>query len=323
MVVVSKTPFRISLAGGGSDIPGFYKNNEYGEVLSFTINKYIYLFLKELSQEFPYKYKLGYANIETCNSVKAIQHNIFRACIYKFASSAERFDISVLADIPAGTGMGSSSAFTVGLINALYYYNNAVISPLEYKNMLASYASYIEIQDLGAPIGKQDQYAAAFGGINSFRFNADGTVEATPIVIDFKQEKKFLDSFYLFYLNLPPRNANDTLSQLNHDEIVKQMRDLVPLCRDALTYGTPEDLGALIHQGWELKRQLPGVSNTFIDQVYEQARAQGAYGGRLLGAGQSGYLFLVAPPRTTFDLGLLRVPFKIDYQGSRIYEISD
>lgn len=312
---ITKTPLRISLAGGGTDLPQFYERYGHGAVCSMAINKYVYCIVKELPQEFPFAYKLNYSTTELANSLDGISHPILKQAIKD--AGFNRLDFTSMSDIPAGTGMGSSSSFTVGALHAL----ERLRGQYPGKDSLAQSACDLEINKLKEPIGKQDQYAAAYGGLNYYRFEADGSVLVAPIILDLQRETSFLDTLRLFYIGKQSRSASEILKdQKKEGEDLVQLRLLAEHCMSALTLGTPEDLGNLLNEAWIRKKKLSSkISTPEIDSLYEAAKYHGAWGGKLLGAGGSGFLLISAPKDVTIDLGLKQIPFKIDYSGSVSY----
>ncbi len=310
-MILVRSPFRVSLAGGGSDIPEYYSQG-WGAVCSFAIQRYMYIIVKDLPQEFTYNYKLAYSQTELKYTESAIQHPILKQAIQDLG--IKRLDFCSMSDIPAGTGMGSSSAFTVGTLHALNLLKGQLIT----KEKLAKEASELEIKKLKGSLGKQDQYASAYGGINYIRFNTDETVDVRPIVLDEYREKLFTSHLRLFYLGSEPRKAESVLKeQKKHGVVLDEIRYQAKVCCEILTHGIVEELGRLLHTAWGLKKRLsPKVSTTAIDTIYDKAVQQGAYGGKLLGAGGSGYLLVCCPPDLKLDLGLKQIPLAIDYSGS-------
>jgi D-glycero-alpha-D-manno-heptose-7-phosphate kinase len=310
-MILVKVPLRISFAGGSTDIPEYYRNNKYGAVCSMAINKYIYIAVRDLPDLFPFKYVLGYSKTELTNEISQIQHPIIKEALRMLDTKS--LDFTSMADIPAGTGMGSSSSFTVGLLHSLNLLQGKFLT----KEELAKDACDLEINKLGEPIGKQDQYAAAYGGLNHIRFNADESVDVSPIVLDPEREDLFMTHLRLYYLGTQNRSASAIIkSQKKHGVELHALKHLADTCVDVFTQGGPDDLGHLLHQGWEYKKALSDkISSPEIDSLYNLALAQGAYGGKLLGAGGSGFLLICAPPDAKIDLGLKQIDFKPDYIG--------
>ncbi len=312
-MILTRTPLRISLAGGGSDLPHHYE--EYGgAVCSFTINKYIYITAKYSTGLFPHKYRLVYSKVEECNSIQEIQHPIIRKIMPTLGPTG--LDLDVMSDVPAGSGLGSSSAFTVGLLNAAHAENFS-------KHMLAEEACDIEIDKLKEPIGKQDQYAAAFGGLNLFEFVKDDVI-VRPI----QHPYGLRGMLHLIYVG-SNRSASALLavqSKQNNTTSLREMSALAQVAAAYLRVGELEGLGEVIRRGWELKRALsPSISNERIDTIITTALANGATGGKLLGAGGTGFILLFCPTESRVrmlealsPLKLKYVPFDYDMEGSKV-----
>jgi len=288
-MIISRTPFRVSFVGGGTDLPAFY-NHEPGAVLSTTIDKYVYI---TVNRRFDETLRISYAKTEIVDNLDSVQHPLFRETM-RFTGTTNGVEVTSIADVPSGTGLGSSSSFTVGLLHALHAYQN------QYKSagQLAEEACHIEIEVLGEPIGKQDQYAAAFGGLRVYEFNTDGKVYVTPVICSRETKAELFGQLMLFYIGgtrdarqVLAQQANNTASKLAS---LRAMRDSVKRFREILVRGTRlAEIGELLHEGWMCKRQLASnVSNGAIDDTYERARKAGAIGGKLLGAGGGGFLLL-------------------------------
>jgi D-glycero-alpha-D-manno-heptose-7-phosphate kinase len=324
-MIISQTPYRVSFAGGGTDLPAFYRE-EYGAVLSLAIQKHMYV---TVTRRFEKSVRVSYSKTEIADSVDEVQHTIVREALRK-TGLGEHMEIVTIGDVPAGTGMGSSSTLTVGLLNAMYALSGRVSSP----GQLASQACTIEIEKLGNPIGKQDQYAAAYGGLNYIRFNSDDSVDVHPVPCSQESMAELESRALLLYTN-NKRDANVILQKqsegtINKMKILREMRDLASEMRAVISgRGNIDEFARLLHCGWELKRSLGfGISDDFIDSWYDAAKKAGAQGGKLLGAGGGGFLFLLAPPERhqaiRDALGNPReIEFKIDRSGSRIIFISD
>jgi D-glycero-alpha-D-manno-heptose-7-phosphate kinase len=318
-MIISQTPYRVSFAGGGTDLPAFYRH-EFGAVLSTTIDQHMYV---TIHKRFENSIRIGYSKTEQAETIDDVQHDLVREAM-KLVEIDERLEITTIGDVPAGTGMGSSSSLTCGLLNALYAYRGQVVS----REALASQACKIEIDVLKKPIGRQDQYAAAFGGLNYFRFNADDSVDAEPVPCQPETLEELERRTLLLYTG-QTRNADEILERQSSGtsdkmSVLRAMRDLADEMRKAIA--GPGDLDAfaeLLHQGWELKKSLGfGISVQRVDEWYEAARKNGATGGKLLGAGGGGFLLVMAPPwrhRAIREaLGRPReLPFKIARHGSR------
>lgn len=295
-MLISRTPFRVSFVGGGSDLPAFC-DRRTGAVLSVTIDKAMYLTLH------PYfdrgKILLRYSKTELVDSVDKVEHPIYREAL-KLMKIKGGIEISSTADVPSGTGMGSSSSFTVGLLHVLTAFKAQYPS----REFLASMASHLEIDKLGEPIGRQDQYAAAYGGINLIEFYKNGEVRVEPLTLA-RETLNSLESRLLLFYTGEQRSTSAILSGQSQ-AVAKQeekfaataaMVDLVYEMRDALYAADLEAFGALLHQNWMLKRELSKqISNPMIDGCYQAALEAGALGGKLLGAGGGGFLLVYAHP---------------------------
>lgn len=324
-MIISQTPYRVSFAGGGTDLPAFYRQ-EYGAVFSMAIDKHMYV---TVSPRFDPTTRVAYSKTEVADGVDQIQHTIVREAL-RMTGLGRHLEITTVGDVPAGTGMGSSSSLTVGLLAALYAYKGQIVSA---KN-LAEWACNIELDLLKKPIGKQDQYAAAFGGLNYIRFNPDDTVDVEPVPARPESMDELKKQVLLFYTN-QQRDADTILTKQSEGtkdrmSVLKQMRDLADELRKAISGpGDLNEFARILHEGWLLKRSLGfGISVQMVDEWYEQARKLGATGGKLLGAGGGGFLLLLAPPERheiiRDALGRPReLTFGIDRRGGRVIYISD
>jgi D-glycero-alpha-D-manno-heptose-7-phosphate kinase len=318
-MIISQTPYRVSFAGGGTDLPAFFRQ-EFGAVLSTTIDHHMYV---TIHRRFEPSIRISYSRTETAGSIDDVQHDLVREAM-RMVEIDEPLEITTIGDVPAGTGMGSSSSLTAGLLNALFAYRGQVIG----RDRLAELACALEIQILGKPIGRQDQYAAVFGGLNYIRFNPDDTVNVEPVPCRPETLDELERRTLLLYTG-QTRDANEILKQQSEGTadrmtVLRRMRDLADEMRRTLAgNGDLDDFSALLHEGWELKRSLGfGISFGQVDEWYETARRNGALGGKLLGAGGGGFLLLVAPPwrhRAIREaLGRPReLPFRIARHGSR------
>ena len=325
-MIISQTPYRVSFAGGGTDLPAFYEN-EYGAVLSVAIDKHMYV---TVSPRFEPSTRVAYTKTEIVDSVGDLQHELVREAL-KMTGLGRHLEITTVGDVPGGTGMGSSSTLTVGILEALYAYKGQIVS----AKRVAEMACEIEINLLGKPIGKQDQYAAAYGGMNYIRFNPDGSVEVEPVPARPEVMQELSRRVLVLYTE-QQRSADTILKKQSEGTkdkmtVLRSMRDLAHEMRTAISGNDDglDEFSRLLHEGWELKRSLGfGISGGQIDGWYEQARKLGAQGGKLLGAGGGGFLLLVAPPETH---GLIRdalghpreLTFGIDRRGGRVIFISD
>ena len=324
-MIITKTPFRVSFCGGGSDLASFYNKHE-GCVLSTSINKYMYIAIHPYFD--PRKTVLKYSKTEIVEELHQIEHSIFHHILGEFQT--EGVEITCTADIPAGTGLGSSSTFTVGLLHTLYCYKGKYVS----KADLAERACIVEIEKLGSPIGKQDQYAAALGGLNLIRFHTNGKVTYEPIRMDRNTQKKLEHNLVMFYLGTT-RSANDILheqKQNMNDDIkfnnVKKMTVLAEVMKKSLINNDLDSFGETLHESWQIKREIAsGITNPEINELYEKACKAGATGGKLLGAGGGGFLLFYCPEEKhavlSNALGLRQLPFAFDYDGTSTIYIGD
>lgn len=321
-MILTKTPLRVSLAGGGTDMASFY-TRQVGAVVSFTIDKYMYV---GLNRKFDGKTRVSYSETEIVDHPRELKHQLAREVLGYFGTNG--VEITSISDIPGeGTGLGSSSAFTVGLIRALSAYSDAGISLTE--SALAELAYHVERNQCGYPVGKQDQYAVAHGGLKFYIFNSNEIVDVETLG-DLAVLKGLESHLMLFYTGAT-RKANLILSE--QDKNIKQdiqlgtkLRSLAIELRDQFRKGNYLAVGDVLGRGWALKKQLASdITNTWLNDIYDQAIDAGAIGGKLLGAGGGGF-FLFAVPQAKQEsvaaaLSLKRVPFRIDCEGSRvIYE---
>jgi len=334
---VTRAPFRVSFAGGGTDLPAFYQK-EFGAVVSASINKYVYIILNPRSRLFksrlrfnpsapnPFQYsvRVSYSKTEEVSKVEELQHPIVREAL-KFMKIEDPLDIATMADVPAGTGLGSSSTFTVALLHAFHVFKGEEVS----QEQLAREAAHIEINILGRPVGKQDHYASAFGGLNFIRFLSDGQVTVEPVPLKDSSSFDVLSSLMLFYTGVM-RDAGTILTEQKANT-GKKFEDLLAMRAHALelqkmlTEGTgPKALGELLHQTWLRKRTLvSGISTSQIDEYYECARKEGAYGGKICGAGGGGFLMLVTDPQKKDSIrrklsDLPDMSFAFEQKGSQV-----
>jgi D-glycero-alpha-D-manno-heptose-7-phosphate kinase len=292
-MVISQTPYRVSFAGGGTDLPAFYRR-EFGAVLSTTIDQHMYV---TIHRRFEPSIRVSYSRTETARTIEEIQHHLVREAM-RMTEIDEPLEITTIGDVPAGTGMGSSSCLTAGLLNALFAHRGQIIG----RQRLAELACRLEIDILKKPIGRQDQYAAVFGGLNYIRFNPDDTVDVEPVPCRSETLDELQRRILLLYTG-QTREADEILRQQSGGTedrmpVLREMRDMADEMRRALAGpGDLDGFANLLHTGWELKRSLGfGISSDQIDQWYEAARRNGAQGGKLLGAGGGGFLLLIAPP---------------------------
>jgi D-glycero-alpha-D-manno-heptose-7-phosphate kinase len=327
-MIIASAPFRISFAGGGSDLPIYYQQRR-GAVLSTSINRHIYICIH------PYFNRdqtlLKYSQNELIRNVADAAHPIFREVLKEICPEGG-VEIVSTSDIPSGTGLGSSSSFTVALLHALYAHKETFCS----KEKLAQKASEVEIDRLKEPIGKQDQYAAAYGGLNFIEFNSDESVTVSPVILPKNVITQLEKSLVLFYMGDQRETREilrDQVSQVSADgakfDNMTKMVDLAYRMRDQLIAGDVDNFGRSLHTGWELKRSLSEkISNARIDSTYQRALKLGALGGKILGAGGGGFLLLYCPEsrqpalRAAFS-DFHELPFQFDWAGSRIIYVGD
>lgn len=323
-MIINKTPFRISFFGGGTDYPVWFRQNG-GAALSTTIDKYCYVTCRKLPPLFEHKHHIVYSVDEKVNNVDEIKHPAVRE-ILKFMNLKDGLEIHYDADLPARSGLGSSSSFTVGLLHSLYALKKKDVS----KNQLASEAIHIEQNLIKENVGSQDQIAAAFGGLNKIKFNKDNTFEITPVIIT-KERLRELEEHIMFYFTGLSRTASD----IAEDQIKKtpqkkielaQMYEMVDEAISILTNNNSaiDEFGKLLHESWRLKRSLTDkISTKVIDDIYDSAYNAGALGGKLTGAGGGGFMLIFAKPEVHPRIkdtlkNLLYVPVQIDKSGSEI-----
>lgn len=322
-MIISRTPLRISFVGGGSDIQSYYKHKA-GAVISTAIDKYIYI---TVNKKFDNKLRASYSETEMVDKVDEIKHNLIRESL-KLVGIDGGIEITSMADIPSrGTGLGSSSSYTVGLLNALYAYKGKHVS----AEQLAQDACKIEIDILKNPIGRQDQYIASYGGVQYIQFNPDGNVYVDPVICLSETKKLFEKQLLLLYTGLT-RSANPILKAQGRNiesnnrkrEKIAEMVKLVKKMRLTLSNNKLSSIGNLLHRNWMLKKTMAdGISNSVIDNWYKKARKRGALGGKILGAGGGGFLLLFSEPDRHAEIiselsELEPLPVRFEPQGSKI-----
>ena len=322
-MIISRTPLRMSFAGGGSDLPSFYERFG-GAVLSTAIDKYIYV---TCNPKFDSGIRVAYSKTEEVTSVDQIEHRIVRATM-NLLEAKGGIEITTIADVPSrGTGLGSSSSFTVGLLNVLHAFQGRYASAAK----LAEESCRVEIDLCGEPIGKQDQYAAAFGGFNLFEFRHDGRVDVTPVVMPQECRQMLSRRIIAFYTGVT-RRASTLLevqsasfaSDANKQKALRRMVELTYVMKAELESGHIASFGEILHENWELKKSLTSaISSAQIDEWYDAARRNGATGGKILGAGAGGFLIFYADEERHAAIaealcGVRRVNFGFESLGSRI-----
>jgi D-glycero-alpha-D-manno-heptose-7-phosphate kinase len=323
-LIIVQSPLRVSLGGGGTDLPSYYRNNE-GFLLSAAIDKYIFV---AVNKPFNKGINLKYSSFETVSEISQIKHPLIREALSLENLSTDQIEISSFADIPAGTGLGSSGSFTTALLKALYSYKKNHIS----QQALAELACHLEIEKLKEPVGKQDQYISAIGGITSFAFHKDDSVTYAPLDISLETIQGLEDNLLLFFTGFS-RSASSILadqhvkSESNNPEMLNNLhftKDIGYKSKLSLEDGNLELFGKLMHEHWKYKKSRSfGMSNEDIDSWYELALKNGAIGGKLVGAGGGGFLMFVADSpnklRTAmFNIGLQEVRFKFDFEGTKV-----
>lgn len=324
-MIITKTPFRVSFCGGGSDMPDFYRQHG-GCVISTSINRYMYLSIHPYFNED--LTALKYSKTEIVDDLDKIEHSIFR-CVLK-DKDIKGVEITSTADVPSGTGLGSSSAFTVGLLHSLYCYNGKYVS----KQEIAKEACQVEIEKLGNPIGKQDQYAAACGGFNFITFHPDESVTVEPVIMQQETLQALQDNILIFYTGLT-HDANKILAeQKKNISAVDKTANLIRMCelaremKQSLESNELSDFGNMLHEGWIKKKELAnGIANPKIEEMYEYAITHGASGGKLLGAGGGGFLLFYCEKHKQRQLiesmKLKRFPIRFERDGTSVVYIGD
>jgi D-glycero-alpha-D-manno-heptose-7-phosphate kinase len=322
-MIISRTPYRISFFGGGTDFPAWFRKHG-GAVLATTIDKYCYLTCRYLPPFFEHRIRLVYSRIESCHSLDEIAHPSVRE-VLRYLKIDRGVEIHHDGDLPARSGMGTSSSFTVGLLHALYALKGFMPS----KHQLAEESIHIEQEVLKETVGSQDQVSAAYGGFNHISFLPNGTFSVRPITLTQERLKELNSHLMLFYTGIKRTSADIAESYVNDMEARRRqlriMKDLIEESISILNNG--DDLrgfGELLHEAWQAKRSLSAaVSNSLVDEIYASAVSAGAVGGKLTGAGGGGFMLLFAPPSRQKEIRerlntLIHVPFKIEFSGSQI-----
>ncbi len=322
-MIISRTPFRISFFGGGTDYPVWYRENA-GAVLATTIDKYCYITLRYLPPFFSHKSRIVYSSIELVKDISQIRHPSVRACL-KYMKVDKGVEIHHDGDLPAQTGLGSSSSFTVGLLHALY----ALKGTMPSKMQLAQKAIHIEQKVLKENVGSQDQISAAFGGFNRIDFRGEDNFQIEPVTINQDRLKKFHAHLMLFFTGFSRDASEIAKEQIKKTPTkrkeIKIMHQMVDEAIEILNSNKDlTDFGKLLHEGWQVKRSLTDqISTPQIDEIYDAARSAGATGGKLLGAGGGGFILLFVKPELQSRVRerlshLLQVPFQFENLGSQI-----
>ena len=323
-MILTRSPLRISLGGGGTDLASYYESHG-GFLIAGAINKYVYV---NVTRPFSEGISLKYSKIENVRAVSEIQHPIIRESLNLLNLERPQIEISTIADIPSGTGLGSSGSFTTGLLRALYAHERKPI----HADELASAACDIEINRLGEPIGKQDQYIAAFGGITSFEFKKDGSVISEPLSVNSDIIFQLEDNLLLFYTG-QSRSASQILSDQKSKSVANDkamldnlhfIKELGLRSKNALESGNIEDFAHLMHEPWERKKsRSSGMSNENINRWYDKAMENGALGGKVVGAGGGGFLMFYAHDKKKLrgamkQEGLEELRFGFDFDGTKV-----
>ena len=323
-MIIARSPLRISLGGGGTDVPSYYEEHE-GFLLAAAIDRYVYV---TVMRPFTEGIFLKYSEIEHVEKVTEVKHPIIREVLAELDLKSPQIEITTLADIPSGTGLGSSGSFTTALIKALYAHYRRNIHPAQ----LAEMACRVEIEKLGEPIGKQDQYIAAYGGITEFNFHKDGSVSSAPLNLSVNTVHDLEDNLLLFFTGIS-RSAGSILkdqvekSKTNDIKMIENLhftKDLGLRSKAALLSGDTEAFGELMHEHWEHKKSRSnGMTSNFIDSAYSQAIQAGAVGGKLVGAGGGGFLMFYANDKEKLrkkmsEIGLEEVRFQFDFEGTKV-----
>jgi D-glycero-alpha-D-manno-heptose-7-phosphate kinase len=328
-MIISKTPFRVSLAGGGSDLPEYYRHRP-GRVVSLAISRYMYV---TVNRRFDRSIRVSYTRTEIVDHLDDLQHDLIREAL-RMTGVTEGVEVTTIADLPAGIGLGSSSALTVGVLNALFAFKNEWRTPAD----LAARACQIEIDVLGRPIGKQDQYIAAFGGLQEIQFNTDDSVQVRPVICTRTTRNRLQQNLLLFFTGTQReartvlgdargRMAGSADARANIDQLVA----LAESVKKLLVGSRLPKLGRVLDDSWRVKKQMAtGVSTPALDRLYRRAIRAGADGGKISGAGGGGCLLLVARPAAHARVresmrraGLREVLFTIEPEGSRIIHYGD
>jgi D-glycero-alpha-D-manno-heptose-7-phosphate kinase len=323
-MIITRSPLRITLGGGGTDLPSYYRDHE-GFVISAAIDKYVFV---TIMRPFVPGIFLKYSSLEHVETVDDIQHAIIREAVRMMSFRTPQIEITTLADIPSGTGLGSSGSFTTALLKALYAHRRMLLVPGE----LAELACEIEINRLHEPIGKQDQYIAAYGGITCFQFHSDGAVDAVPLQINMNTMYDLEDNLLLFFTGFS-RSAGvilkdqDARTQKSDPEMIQNLhyvKELGLRSQKALESGRTAEFGEIMHEHWlHKRRRSSGMSNSQIDEWYQLGLKNGAIGGKLVGAGGGGFIMFYAENRKLLrqamaSAGLEEVRFRFDFEGTKV-----
>ena len=320
-MIITRTPLRISFAGGGTDLPSYYRKYGGGAVTSAALDRFIHVLVND---KFDRSIRVAYSRTENVDRLDELQHELVREAM-RLTGVTDSLEVHTVADIPSeGTGLGSSSTLTVGLLNALYAHRGVLKDPAA----LAEEACRIEIDILGGTLGKQDQYIAALGGLQFIEFRSDDTVRSTPIPLSRADREILENHLSLFYTGITRKaqgilKTQDARTEQNREGLGR-LREMAVETRDALLSRNWAKFGAILDEGWTIKRRLThGITTGEIDTLYDRARSAGAYGGKITGAGGGGFLLIAHPPERSPEIAkalspLPRLPVRINAEGSRI-----
>ena len=323
-MIITRAPFRVSFFGGGTDYPDWYMKNG-GKVLATTIDKYCYISVRELPPFFDHKYRVVYSKIESVQRIDEMVHPAVKA-VLNYHSCSQGLEIHHDGDLPARSGLGSSSSFTVGLVHALRTLEGKASS----KNLLARNAIHIEQNLIGENVGSQDQVSAAYGGLNTIEFHQNGTFDVEPVILSMRRRELLSNHLMMFFTGLTRFASEIAESQIRnlHNKSIElgKMREMVDQAIDLLQdeHSSIDAFGELLDQNWSYKRSLSErITTPEIDEIYAKAKKAGAIGGKLLGAGGGGFMLFFVPPDKQPAVckilnKLVHVPFEFDSSGSRI-----
>jgi D-glycero-alpha-D-manno-heptose-7-phosphate kinase len=329
-MIITKTPLRISLMGGGTDLPSFYKDNSYGAVVSCTIDKFLYVSLKKQNELFDEKFRLNYYLTENINTIDEIKNPVIREC-FRELNIDDYLYISTIADAPSSTGLGSSSAFCVGLLKALYKYRNQEIS----NAAIAEQASDIEIKNLNLSLGKQDHYSAVYGGLNYFKFLNNDKVLISKLDFNSELFNKIKQNLLIFWTGI--QRSAETILKDQSSNINKNIEKLIELrnltdnfCEKLIYNDNTFDFGGILDETWNIKKSFSNkITNSLINEGYSIALKSGAKGGKICGAGGGGFLMIISQPEfhesisTELNkIGLKKYNLKFVEEASKVYEIN-
>ncbi|EWY42535.1 galactokinase [Skermanella stibiiresistens SB22] len=323
-MIITRSPLRITLGGGGTDLPSYYQDHE-GFLIAAAIDRYVYI---TVHQTFVEDLIVKYAKVERVASPDELQHPIVREALKLVGMDGRYLELASMADIPAGTGLGSSGSFTTALLKGLHCHRKNLVHPME----LAEQACHIEIDRLGEPIGKQDQYIAAYGGVTCFKFNKDGKVDAWPLAVSGEILSNLEDNLMLFFTGFSRKASSileeqDKKTKTEDKSMVDNLHFVKELgfrSKEALEAGRLDEFGRLMHEHWEHKKKRSGsMSNPHIDEWYQLAMNNGAVGGKLIGAGGGGFLMFYTEEKVRLrhamlGAGLSEVRFRFDFEGSKV-----